>query len=270
MSQTIAILGTGRMGEALLSGLLRSGWAAERVTCTDALEARLEQISQRHRVRTTTDNAAAVRESDVVVIAVKPQTIGALLDEIGGELDPQTTVVSVAAGISTATIEAAAAADVPVVRVMSNVAVQVDEAMSVVSPGTHAHASHLEVAERLFGQVGTVLRLPESDLDSVTAVSGSGPAYIALVVEAMIEGGVLLGLPRDVATTLAVRTLVGVAELLRRGDLAPSDLREMVTSPGGTTAAALGALERGGVRPAFLDALAAAKRRGEELARGAR
>jgi pyrroline-5-carboxylate reductase len=262
----IAIVGTGRMGEALLNGLLRSGVGAERLICTTQREQRRDELAERYGVRATTDNKEAIGAADVVVISVKPQSMAGLLAEDGGAFRPEQTVISVAAGVPTSVIQDAIPGQVPVVRVMSNVCVQVDEAMSVLSPGTHATDADLEVAERILAQVGQVVRLPEEHLNSVTALSGSGPAYIALLAEAMIDAGILLGLPRDVSTELILQTFVGTARMLRDTRLHPVELREMVTSPGGTTIAAIRQLEQARVRAAFLNAIEAAKLRGEELA----
>jgi pyrroline-5-carboxylate reductase len=267
MDGTIAIIGTGRMGEALLSGLLRSGSiAAEQIICTARREERCEEIARNYGVRTTTDNKEAIGAAGVAVIAVKPQSMASFLAADGDAFRTDQTVISVAAGIPTDTIQEVIPGEVPVVRVMSNVCVQVDEAMSVVSPGTHAKDRDLEEAEKILAHVGKVIRLPEENLDAVTALSGSGPAYVALLAEAMIDAGILLGIPRDVSTDLILQTLVGTARMLRDTRLHPVELREMVTSPGGTTIAAIRELEQARVRAAFLNAIEAAKLRSEELA----
>ena len=266
---TLAIIGTGRMGEALLSGLLRSGaWPADRIVCTTRTQRRADEITERHGVVAHTDSAAAAAGSDVVLLAVKPQSMAALLAEIGAKLHTDQTVVSVAAGVSTATIEAALPERVPVVRVMSNVPVQVDEAMSVLAAGAHAEAGHVETATTILGHVGKVLQLEEQQLDAVTGLSGSGPAYLFLLAETMIEAGILLGLPRDVATDLITQTMVGSAKMLRDSGRHPVELRESVTSPGGTTIAAIRVLEQERVRAAFINAIEAATLRSRELAGG--
>lgn len=267
MEGTLAIIGTGRMGEALLSSLLRAGTTTpEKVICTARRQERLEDLSTRYGVGTTTDNQEAVRAADVILIAIKPQGIRELLSELGPAFDTTQTVISVLAGTPTGTIEQYLRGEVPVVRVMSNVAVEVDAAMSVVSGGRHAGQEHVEVAEKILSRVGRVLRLPEEHLDTVTALAGSGPAYFFLVVEAMVAAGVELGLPREAATELVVQALVGAGGMLQSTGREAAELREMVTSPGGTTAAALEVLEGAGVATAFREAVAAARRRGEELA----
>jgi pyrroline-5-carboxylate reductase len=261
----IGILGVGRLGEALLSGLLRSGAAVpDQIRGSVRHTARAAEMSERHGVLVGTDSAAVADWADIVVVAVKPQTLGELLDQIAGHIHPGEPVISVVAGVPTATFEAALG-DVPVVRVMSNVPVLVDEAMSVICPGAHVEEVHLAVAEDMLGKVGRVIRLAEGDMDAVTALSGSGPAYFFLLAEAMIDAGILLGLPRDVSTELIVQTMTGSALMLRDTGRHPVELRESVTSPGGTTIAAIRVLEEQRVRAAFLNAIEAAKLRSEEL-----
>ncbi|MPZ72678.1 MAG: pyrroline-5-carboxylate reductase [Nitriliruptorales bacterium] len=267
MDGKLAILGTGRMGEALLGGLLRSGWATpDQVWCTVHTPERAEYLADTYGVRADTDSPAAAADADVVIVAVKPQNIRSLLHDIAGSVRLGQTVISVAAGIPTATIEKVLPEGVAVVRVMSNVPVLVDEAMSAVAPGRHAGHEHVEIAERILGHVGRVVRLGEEHLDSVTALSGSGPAYFFLLAEAMIDAGILLGLSRDISTELIIQTMVGSAKMLRDTGRHPVELRESVTSPGGTTIAAVRVLEQERVRAAFLNAIEAAKQRSEDLA----
>jgi pyrroline-5-carboxylate reductase len=267
--RTVAFLGAGRMGEALVSGLIRSGGrSADEIVVTTRREERAREIVDRYGVAASTSNPEAVAKAGTLVLMVKPQDMEALLDQIAGSVTPEHLIVSFAAGIRTSFVERRLGADVPVVRVMSNVAVLVDEAMSVVAPGSHAQDAHLETAEELLGYVGRVLRLKEGHLDAITATSGSGPAYFFLLAEAMIEACILLGLSRDVATELIVQTMLGSAKMLRDTGKHPVELREMVTSPGGTTIAAIRVLEETGVRAAFLNAIDAACRRGAELAQG--
>ena len=269
MDGTLAIIGTGRIGEALLRGLLGSGWLDPgQVVCTDVSQARCDTLARDHGVRATTDNRVAIDAADVVILALKPQVLVGVVAPVGDAFRPSQTVVSVAAGITTATIQDAISGEVPVVRVMTNTPVQVDEAMSVISAGTHAGERDLAVAEAILGHVGQVIRMDEVHLDAVTALSGSGPAYFFLLAEAMIDAGILLGLPRDVSTQLIIQTMVGSAKMLRDTGRHPVELREMVTSPGGTTIAAIRTLESARVRAAFLDAIEAAKLRSEELAGG--
>lgn len=268
MEGTLAIIGTGRMGEALLRGLLGSGHITPgRVICTDSIEGRRAALADTYGVRAIADNREAIAAADVVLVALKPQV---LLETLAADADAftaQHTVISVAAGIAASALEAAVGAGVPVVRVMTNTPAQVDEAMSVLAAGTYAHERDLALAESLLAPVGRVLRMDESQLDAVTAVAGSGPAYIFMVAEAMTEAGVLLGLPRDIAAELVAQTILGSATMLRDSDASATQLREAVTSPAGTTIAALHTLERAGLRAAFLDAIEAAKLRSEELGR---
>jgi pyrroline-5-carboxylate reductase len=264
----IAVLGAGMLGEALLSGLLASG-----VTPTDLVvsERRAEHaaaLASRYGVEVT-GNAAAAATADVVFLAVKPQDMPALLTELGPVVTADQLVVSMAAGVTLATLEGALAAQVPVVRVMSNTPVRIRLAMSALSPGAHATEADLARAEGLLAAVGATVRVPESQQDAVTALSGSGPAYFFFLVEAMIDAGILLGLPRAVAADLITQTALGAATMLRESGEHPVILREAVTSPGGTTIAAIRELENHGVRAAMLAALEAARDRSRELAAGA-
>ena len=206
------------------------------------------------------------RGAAIVVVAVKPQDIDALLDEIGPLLSTEQTVLSVAAAIPTKRIEARIADGVPVVRAMPNAPSVVHEGMAGISAGAHANDAHLAQAEDVLSHLGRVVRVQEDAMDAITAVSGSGPAYFALLAEAMIEAGILLGLAREISTTLVVQTMLGTAKQLRDEKMHPVELRESVTSPGGTTIAAIRELEQAGVRAAFLNAIQAAMTRSRELA----
>jgi pyrroline-5-carboxylate reductase len=268
VSETVAVLGAGKMGEALLSGLLRSGRSPSDLLFTERHEDRAKELSGRLGVDAVAAAEAASR-ADTLLVAVKPQEIGALLDEIASSVTPANLVITIAAGIPTTTFEKRLADGTPVVRVMSNTPVFVDEAMSAISAGAHAGEEHLTRTEDLLRPVGKVIRVPESQLDAVTALSGSGPAYFFFLVEAMIDAGILLGLPRSVAAELIVQTAIGSAVMLRDSGQHPVQLREAVTSPGGTTIAAIRELENHGVRAALLSALEAARDRSRELAAGA-
>ncbi len=269
LDRKVAFLGGGRMGEALVSGLIRSGGrSVDEIMVTSRREERSRELAETYRIDSTLSNADAVSWADVLVLTVKPQDMEVLLSQIREHVTPQQLVVSFAAGIRTSFVEKHLPDGVHVVRVMSNVAVLVDEAMSVVAAGSNAEDRHLEVAEELLGYVGRVIRLKEVHLDAITATSGSGPAYFFLLAEAMIEACILLGLSRDVATELIIQTMLGSAKMLRDTGKHPVVLREMVTSPGGTTIAAIRHLEEAGVRAAFLNAIDAACRRSAELAQG--
>ena len=267
MSGTIALLGVGKLGEALLSGLLRSGLPASTVLAAERHTERAEEIAQRYGVETPSPEEATGR-ADVVLLAVKPQDMRALLSDIAPHVRPETLVVSMAAGITSALVEELLPEGSHVVRVMTNTPVFVDEAMSAISAGSHATGEHLQVVEDLLSPVGKVVRVPESQQDAVTALSGSGPAYFFFLVEAMIDAGILLGLPRAVAAELIVQTAVGSARMLRESGEHPVLLREAVTSPGGTTIAAIRTMEDHGVRAALLAAIEAARDRSRELAAG--
>jgi pyrroline-5-carboxylate reductase len=267
--RNVAFLGGGRMGEALVAGLIRSGGRnKDEIMITARREERAKDLAERLGVPATLSNPEAVKWASTLILMVKPQDMEALLEQISEALSADKLVISFAAGIRTSFIERFAPKETPVVRVMSNVPVLVDEAMSVISPGTYAEDKHLTVAEELLGSVGRVIRLPEKHQDAVTATSGSGPAYFFLLAEAMIEACILLGLSRDVATELIIQTMLGSAKMLRDTGRHPVELREMVTSPGGTTIMAIRHLEQAGVRAAFLNAIDAACKRSAELAIG--
>ena len=267
--RSVAFLGGGRMGEALVSGLIRSsGRRPEDIMVTCRREERARELTERHGVATSLSNPEAASWAETLVLTVKPQDMEGLLDQLRERVRQDQLVISFAAGIRTSFIEPRLEAPAPVVRVMSNVPVLVDEAMSVISPGAHAEDKHLAVAEDLLSSVGRVIRLPEKHQDAVTATSGSGPAYFFLLAEAMIEACILLGLSRDVASDLIIQTMLGSAKMLRDTGRHPVELREMVTSPGGTTISAIRHLEQAGVRAAFLNAIDAACKRSEELAQG--
>ncbi len=263
----IAVLGGGKIGESLLSGLLSSGWRTPGdVVVTGRREERLAELAERYGVKTTLSNPEAIAGAELVVIAVKPQDLEVLLGEIGGLVDEAQTVLSIAAAIPTAAIERRLAAPAPVVRAMPNAPSTVHEGIAGICAGSHAGDEHLALAEEALTHLGAVVRVPERYMDAVTAVSGSGPAYFALLAEAMIEAGILLGLGRETSTQLVVQTMLGTAKLLRDEKMHPVELREAVTSPGGTTIQAIRELEQAGVRAAFLNAIQAAMVRSRELA----
>ncbi len=260
----IAVLGAGKMGEALLSGMLRAGVPPAGVVAAARRPERAAQLRAGYGVEVLTA-AVAAASAETLIITVKPQDMGTLLDQIGPAVSAGQLVISVAAGITTLFIEDRLAAGVPVIRVMSNTPVLVDEAMSVISPGRHAAEEHLRRAEELFAPVGKVLRIPESQQDAATALSGSGPAYVYFLVESMVDAGILLGMPRSTALEMVKQAVYGAATMLRESGEHPVILREAVTSPGGTTINAIRELERHGVRAAFLAAIEAARDRGREL-----
>lgn len=263
----IAILGTGKMGEALLSGLLRAGFGPGQIIATARRPDRADALRERYGV-VVAGNAEAAKSAETLILAVKPQDMAALLAEIAPFVPADRLVISVAAGITTQFVESRLGVQVPVVRVMSNTPVLVDEAMSVISAGTYAEEEHLARTEALLSPVGKVLRIPESQQDAATALSGSGPAYFFYLVEAMVDAGILLGMPRAAALDMVTQSIVGAAIMLRDSGEHPVILREAVTSPGGTTISAIAELERHRVRAAFLDAIEAARDRSRRLASG--
>ena len=266
----LAIIGGGKIGEALLSGLLRRGTGDDGpggIAVCERSPDRAAQLHERYGVATPS-LAEAAEGCRVLLLAVKPQDIDVLLAALAPHVDAgRHLVVSVAAGVPTARIEAALPPGTPVVRVMPNTPALVDEGMSVLSPGAHAAEAHLDEAEELLAAVGRVRRVPESQQDAVTALSGSGPAYFFYLVEAMIDAGILRGLPRPLAADLIVQTALGAVVMLRDSGEHPVQLREAVTSPGGTTIAAVRELERHGVRAALIAAIEAAHARSVELGR---
>jgi pyrroline-5-carboxylate reductase len=262
----LAVLGAGKLGEALLSGMLRAGRSTDDLVVVVRRAERAKLLEDRYGVRAV-PVAAAAAEAEVLIVTVKPQDIDTLVDELAPHVTADQLVVSLAAGIPTSYYEKRLATGTPVVRVMSNTPVLVDQAMSALSAGSHAQERHLGTAEELLRPVGKVIRVPESQQDAVTALSGSGPAYFFYLVEAMTDAGILLGLPRAVAADLLVQTALGAAVMLRDSGEHPVKLREAVTSPAGTTINAIRELEKHGVRAALLAAIEAARDRSRELGR---
>jgi pyrroline-5-carboxylate reductase len=258
--RSLLIVGGGRMGQALLGGLLAAGRAAGELVVAEVSASRREELAAAYP-------GVAVVEAPVpaagAVLVVKPADVAEAARAVADAGTQR--VLSVAAGITTRAIEEAVGRPLPVVRAMPNTPALVGAGAAAISPGSLAGAEDLMWAEEILGAVGVVVRVPEKALDAVTGLSGSGPAYVFLVAEAMAEAGVLAGLPRDVAETLAFQTLIGSARLLVDSGDGPATLRAAVTSPGGTTAAGLRELERHGVRAAFLDAVTAAAERSREL-----
>ncbi|MFF2652501.1 pyrroline-5-carboxylate reductase [Streptomyces sp. NPDC058045] len=267
MAQKVAVLGTGKIGEALISGMIRAGRAPADLLVTTRRPERAADLRARHGV-TPVSNPEAAQQADTLILTVKPQDMGTLLDELAPHVPADRLVISGAAGIPTSFIESRLTEGTPVVRVMTNTPALVDEAMSVISAGSHATDAHLAHTEEVFGAVGKTLLVPESQQDATTALSGSGPAYFYFLVEAMTDAGILLGLPRDKAHDLIVQAAIGAAVMLRDSGEHPVKLRENVTSPAGTTINAIRELENHGVRAALIAALEAARDRSRELASG--
>lgn len=252
------------MGEALLAGLITADWApVEELAVAEKVAARRDQLAAAYPGLIVVDEPVACNGA---VVAVKPGDVGSACAAVAAAGCDR--VLSIAAGVTVAALEAALGTGVPVVRAMPNTPALVGAGAAAIAGGSAASDADLDWAEGLLRAVGTVVRVPEHLLDAVTGLSGSGPAYVFLVAEALIEGGVLAGLPRDVSVELATHTLLGAARLLAESGQTPEALRAQVTSPGGTTAAGLRVLEAGGVRSAFLEAVAAATERSRELGRG--
>lgn len=262
---SVVIIGAGVMGETLLAGVLRSGRAAAEVTVVEKRPARAAELAERYGV-SVVDGLDQAADADTIALVVKPQDIATVLGEIGPRLRPGQLVISLAAGITTKAMERDVPEGVAVIRVMPNTPALVGAGMSAISPGRWCEESHLAETEALLSSTGRVIRVPESQQDAVTAVSGSGPAYVFLVVESMVEAGVHLGLTREIATELAVQTVLGAATMLSETGDHPTLLRERVTSPGGTTAAALRQLEDHKLRAAFTAAMFAARDHSAALA----
>lgn len=261
----VGLLGGGVMGEAILAAVLRSGVDVDDVSVSEPFAVRANELAERYGVRAADGNAKVVGSSDVVVVALKPNDVAGVLAEIAPTLRPGTLVVTVAAGLPTAFYEARLPEGTPVVRVMPNTPAVIGQGASAISAGAAAGDEHLDRVERLLAATGLVIRVPEKHLDAVTAISGSGPAYVFYLVDALAEAGVLLGLPRAQALQLATATFRGASTMLEQTGEHPAVLRERVSSPGGTTVTGLRELDRHAVRAAVLAAADAACARAREL-----
>jgi pyrroline-5-carboxylate reductase len=268
MKPTVAILGAGSMGEILAEGLLRAGWTVDALVLAARREDRARDAERRTGVTTLLDPAAAAEGRDVVVVAVKPKDVHHLIDQIRGTITPDQTIISLAAGVPLAVYETALPG-VPVVRSMPNTPAAVDEAMTAYCGGSHAGADALAEADQILSAVGSTIQLSEDLLDAVTAVSGTGPAYVFLLSEALTEAAIREGLPHHAAEKLVLQTLRGAGILLSTSEKSAFRLRAEVTSPGGTTAAAMHVLEEGGFRALLEKAVQSAARRSQELGEAA-
>jgi pyrroline-5-carboxylate reductase len=266
LGKRIAFLGTGNMAEALVKGLLRAGTAdASEIVCSEPRAERREEIAKRYGVKVVAENLAAAEEAQIVVLSVKPQTMDDLLEEIAPAIDHSKLVVSIAAGIPIAAIARKLGAGVRIVRTMPNTPALVGAGATALARGAHATQADLEQARALFQAVGVAVLVEEHHLDAVTGLSGSGPAFLFLVIEALADGGVKVGLARPVAMALAAQTVLGSAKLVLETGEHPGRLKDQVTSPGGTAIAGIHALESGGLRSALIAAVEAATRRSHEL-----
>jgi pyrroline-5-carboxylate reductase len=265
----VGFLGSGNMGEAIIKGLVAANLVPPRaILGADVRDDRLRELETRYGVTVARDNAALVRDSDVVVLAVKPQIMDSVLRAVAPVVTREKLLVSVAAGVSTARIRAAIGKDVRLIRVMPNTPALVLEGVTAIARADGLEPGDLDVATELFNAVGRVVVLDESAMDAVTGLSGSGPAYVALVIEGLADGGVNMGLDRATALALATQTVIGAATLLRQTGLHPGALKDMVSSPGGTTIAGVAALEAGGLRAALIAAVERATLRSRELGKG--
>jgi pyrroline-5-carboxylate reductase len=266
-NKIIAIIGTGNMGDALVSGLIGSGSSKPKnIICSDVRKDKLDQIKSRYKVRTTTSNLKAVSEADIVIYAVKPQLMAAVLNETGNKLDMSKLVISIAAGVPLAAMESCIEKDMRLIRVMPNIAAAVKEAATAIAAGAHATKEDVELAMQIFNSIGKCIFLKENYLmDAITGLSGSGPAYIFLIVDALADAGVKMGLSRQDSLFLAAQTILGSAKLLIETQEHPGQLKDKVTSPGGTAIAGLATLEGGGLRTTLINAVEAATKRSKEL-----
>ena len=265
IDKSIGFLGAGNMAEALMRGLLRGHADAERVCASGPRAERMLELRERYQIQTTVDNLVLVDVSEVIVLAVKPQIMRKVLDQIAERMRPDALVVSIAAGIPVAAIEARLRPGTRVIRTMPNTPALVDAGATAISGGAHATREDLAFAKRIFDAVGVSVILDESQLDAVTGLSGSGPAYIFLILEALSDAGVKVGLSRRTSTLLAAQTVLGSAKLLLETKEHPGMLKDMVTSPGGTAITGLHTLEQGGLRTTLIDAVEAATKRSHEL-----
>ena len=264
-TKKIAVIGAGNMGTALIRGLVKAKWCSpERVMATHPREERCEALAKEHRIKTATDNAKAAHWADVVILAVKPQILPAVMKEIAGEINKDKLIVSIAAGVTTATIEEAFG-KVPVVRTMPNVATTVELGATALCAGRHASEAHKEMARSIFEAVGMVVEVPENLMDAVTGLSGTGPMYIFQIIEGLSDAGVKVGMSRHVASSLAIQTVLGSAKMAQTLKKHPAELKDLVTSPGGTAITALHSLERNRLRAILMDAVEAATVRSREL-----
>ena len=266
-NKKICIIGTGNMGEALVSGLVGSGSSGpEKIICTDVREAKLKAIEKEYGVKTTTNNLEAVMKSDIVIYAVKPQIMAAVIKETVEKLDMSKLVISIAAGVPMAALESCLDKELRLIRVMPNIAAAVKEAATAVAAGKNASEEDIKMAMTIFDSIGKTVFIGENYLmDAITGLSGSGPAYIFLIVEALADAGVKVGLSRQEALFLSAQTVLGAAKMLMETKEHPGQLRDRVTSPGGTAIAGLATLEKGGLRTTLINAVEVATNRSREL-----
>ncbi|MDD2554986.1 MAG: pyrroline-5-carboxylate reductase [Syntrophaceticus sp.] len=262
----VGVIGVGVMGSAITQGLLRAGLVQPKdITASDSNKDALQRLQEAVSVQVTSDNSVLVQRSEVVIIAVKPNQMEEILNEIAPSVTLKHLVVSIAAGIRISTLEKHLPAGVPVIRVMPNIPALIGEGMSTLALGTHAGIDEQDAAEVLFSALGKVITLRERELDAVTGISGCGPAYMAIIIEALADGGVKMGLSRQVALELAVQTMIGTARMIQVTGEHPAALKDRTCSPGGSTISGVHVLEKGCLRGLLMDAVETATERSEEL-----
>ena len=269
LSKRIGFLGAGNMAEALMKGLIQAKLVTpSKLIASDISVSRRKHILSTLKVKTTEDNKIIVKNAEILIVAVKPNVVEPLFTEVGSLIKPSQLIITIAAGIPTTKIEKKISSGIPVIRVMPNTPALVLQGISALAAGTSAKKEHMDLAQSILGAVGKVVVLPEYLLDTVTGLSGSGPAYVFQFIESLADGGVKEGLPKDVALLLATQTVLGSAKMLLETKEHPASLRDKVTSPGGTTIAGLHSLENGKFRATIMNAVSAATHRSKELSSG--
>jgi len=265
--KTIGFIGSGNMAETLISGLIGSGQSKpQNILCTDVRRARLDEIAKQYGVQTASDNKVMIKKADIVILAVKPQNVAEVFEEATDVLDTSKLIISIAAGVPLAAIEALVRKNLRLIRVMPNVCVAVKEGATAIAAGVYAKTGDIDTAAAIFNAVGrSIIVKDENLLDAVTGLSGSGPAYIFMILDALADAGVKMGLTRQDALMLASQTALGSVKMLQETNMHPAQLKDMVTSPGGTTIAGLHALEKGGLRSVLINGVEAATLRAREL-----
>ncbi|OGW08560.1 MAG: pyrroline-5-carboxylate reductase [Nitrospinae bacterium RIFCSPLOWO2_12_39_16] len=266
IDKKIAFIGSGNMGEALIKGITGAGvFKNKDITVTDIRRERLEHIRRLYKVNITADNRDVVKKADIIILSVKPQIIAKVVKEVKDLVDRKKLIITIAAGVTINSIQDMLGKKARIVRVMPNTPAIVREGVSAIASGNAASEVDIKMAEKIFNAVGRTVIVEESMMDAVTGLSGSGPAYVFLIIESLTDAGVNMGLPRDVSKLLSIQTILGSAKLALDTGEHPGKLKDMVTSPGGTTIAGLHALEDGGLRAALINAVEAAAKRSEEL-----
>ena len=266
MKKTIGFIGGGNMGEAIIKGLLKSKlYKSEDIMVSDIRKERLEYLKNKYQVKIFDNNPKMVKQAQVVILAVKPQNAKNVLEEVKDVMTPEQLLISIMAGIPTSFIENFFSKSIPIIRVMPNTPALVLAGMSAITLGIFANQGHSQIAAEIFKSIGETVVVPETLMDAVTGLSGSGPGYVAVIIEALADGGVKMGLSRELALKLAIQTVLGTAKLLKETNLHPAQLKDMVTSPGGTTIAGLHMMELGGIRGILIGAIEAATKRSQEL-----